>query len=108
MPIRIEILLLCLLVGAATYGFRFLPLRVDLSAIRPGGILARFLAATGPASIATLFVVSVRPVLQGALLSQAPLFSGVLAVLLGYQASKSVVTATLLGSAAYGAVFALI
>ena len=56
---RAEVVALALMVGAATWAFRYLPLRFDLSGLAPDGWLSRLLAATGPAAIATLFVASV-------------------------------------------------
>ena len=56
-----DAILLAVIVGACTWGFRYLPLRAGLHAIAPGGPLGRFLAATGPAAIATLFVAAALP-----------------------------------------------
>ena len=105
---RVEILTLALIVGACTYGFRFLPTRADLSGLKPGGALSRFLAGTGPAAIATLFVASILPMVQGDLWGQGSLLAGVLAVLGCYAATRSVVGATLAGAVAYGAIFAIL
>jgi len=74
--------------------------------MKPDGMLSRFLAATGPAAIATLFVASVLPMVQGAV--PLPMVVGTLAVIAVYAVSRSVVGATLAGSAAYGAAFAMI
>lgn len=103
---RAELLTLALIVGAFTWAFRFFPTRADLSAMKPDGILSRFLAATGPAAIATLFVASVLPMVQGGL--PVPMAVGTIAVGVVYAVSRSVVGATLAGSAAYGAAFAML
>ncbi|MDB5659353.1 MAG: putative rane protein [Cypionkella sp.] len=97
---RLEILSLALIVGPCTWAFRFFPTKADLSGIKPDGILARFLASTGPAAIATLFVASALPMLKGGV--PLPLVIGTLAVLAVYGASRSVVAATLAGSVGYG------
>ncbi|KAF0170312.1 MAG: hypothetical protein FD162_3578 [Rhodobacteraceae bacterium] len=103
---RAELLTLALIVGAFTWAFRFFPTKLDVSAMKADGVLARFLASTGPAAIATLFVASVLPMLQQGL--PVPLITGTAAVLATYLASRSVVGATLAGSAGYGlAVWAL-
>lgn len=103
---RADLLTLALIVGAFTWAFRFFPTKLDVSTIKPDGVLARFLASTGPAAIATLFVASVLPMLQQGL--PLPLIAGTTAVLTTYFASRSVVGATLAGSAGYGlAVWAL-
>lgn len=99
---RAEILILALIVGAFTWAFRFFPTRADLSALPKGGALSRFLAATGPAAIATLFTASALPYLQSDL--PLPAILGTLAVLAVYGASRSVVGATMAGSAVYGLV----
>lgn len=99
---RAEILVLALLVGAATWAFRALPLRADLSRLPERGVFARFLAAIGPAAIATLFVASILPMLT--LVGGLPLAqgAGLVAVLAVYAATRSVVGATLAGGAAHG------
>lgn len=105
---RVEILILALIVGAFTYSFRYLPMRINLMAIKPGGPLSRFLSSTGPAAIATLFVASILPALQSSLSGHAPLTFGIVAVLAAFAVTRSVVGATLAGALAYGAIFALI
>lgn len=102
---REEILILALLVGAANWLFRYGPTRLSGEA-RPGGPLSRFLAATGPAAIATLVVASVQPMaLDGQLL---PLLAGGGAVLGLWLWRRSVVVATLGGSAVFALVTALL
>ncbi|MDP3378796.1 MAG: AzlD domain-containing protein [Brevundimonas sp.] len=96
---RAEIVILALIVGFCTWAFRFFPTRADLSAMPQGGPLSRFLAATGPAAIATLFTASALPYLQGEM--PVPLILGTGAVLVVFAASRSVVGATMAGSAAY-------
>lgn len=102
---RVEILVLALIVGGCTWAFRFFPTRANLSALPPGGPLSRFLAATGPAAIATLFTASALPMVQGGL--PLPLLAGTVAVGVVFAVSRSVVTATLTGAAVYGLVFAV-
>lgn len=97
---RAEILTLALIVGAFTWAFRFFPTRADLSAIPASGWVSRFLAATGPAAIATLFTASAMPLVQGGL--PLPLALGSVATLAVFGVSRSVVGATMAGSAAYG------
>lgn len=105
---RGEILALCLIVGAFTYAFRVLPTRMDLSRLQPTGALSRFLAATGPAAIATLFVMSFVTTTNLSLPSLLPAGAGVGAVLAVFGVTRSVVAATLTGSIVYGAVFAVV
>lgn len=97
---RFEILALALIVGTCTWAFRFFPTKADLSGIKPDGILARFLASTGPAAIATLFVASALPMLRGGV--PLPLMIGTAAVLAMFAATRSVVMATLAGAVGYG------
>ncbi len=103
-----ELVLLMLIVGGFTYGFRFLPIRADLSALKPDGFVSRFLYSTGPAAIATLFVASILPMLQGSFSGQGPIAAGVLSVVVTFRVTKSVVGATLTGSMTYGLVFAFV
>ena len=63
---RPEILIMALVVGLANWCFRALPLRARLHELPPDSPLARFLGATGPAAIGTLFVASVLPYAQSA------------------------------------------
>lgn len=101
-----EVLALALVVGAANWAFRYLPIRFGLGSGRPEGVMARFLAAVGPAAIATLFVAAALPfTAQGDL--AAPL-AGTAAVVAVWFVARSVVGATLAGAAAYAAVFALV
>ena len=99
---RSEVLTLALAVGALTWAFRYLPLRLSLHAVRPDTVLGRFLAATGPAAIATLFVAEILPYLRVAVAGQMPLIAGVAAVLTVFYGRKSVVLATLAGSVMFG------
>jgi branched-subunit amino acid transport protein len=103
---RVDLFLMALAVGAATYAFRVLPTRMARADLPEGGLLARFLASTGPAAIATLFTASVLPMVQDAGLP-LPLLAGTLAVVGVFVWRKSVVLATLSGAAGYGAVFGL-
>lgn len=99
---RADVLELALIAGVLTYLWRYLPLRANLSDMAPGGILARFLAATGPAAIATLFVAEMLPLLHTSLGRQSGAAFGVLTVLVAYRWQKSVVFATLAGALACG------
>ncbi|WP_372840309.1 AzlD domain-containing protein [Phaeovulum sp.] len=104
-----ELVALALTVGAANWAFRYLPTRLDLSDTPQGGPFARFLAATGPAAIATLAVASLQPMVASAELAElAPVAAGVLGVTAAYFASRSVALATLAGAGLYGVVFALV
>ena len=101
-----DVLTLALLVGAANWLFRYGPTRMRLGSGGEGR-LARFLAATGPAAIATLVVASVLPMLSGAG-AVLPLLAGGAAVVGAWVWRRSVVVATLAGSLAYGVVFGLL
>ncbi|MEI6100083.1 MAG: AzlD domain-containing protein [Alphaproteobacteria bacterium] len=99
---RVDVLQLALIVGACTWAFRYVPLRMDLSRLQPDGLMARFLAATAPAAIGTLFVAEVMPYLRQPLTQQAPLLAGVTAVIAVFVRTRSAVVATLAGSLAFG------
>ena len=104
---RADVVDLALITGACTLAFRFLPLRADLSRMPPDGRLARFLAATGPAAIATLFTTEALPFVDTVLSHQLRLLAGVIAVIAVFGARKSAVLSTLAGAATYGVAYAL-
>ncbi|MCU0802658.1 MAG: AzlD domain-containing protein [Rhodobacteraceae bacterium] len=104
---RLELFLMALAVGVATYAFRVLPTRMARRDLPEGGMLARFLASTGPAAIATLFTASVLPLVQQAGLP-VPLVVGTLAVVAVFVWRRSVVLATLAGAGVYGGIFGLL
>lgn len=99
---RPEVLTLALAVGALTWAFRYLPMRTGLHAVRPDTVIGRFLAATGPAAIATLLAAELLPYLWVALTGQVPLVAGIAAVLAVFRWQRAVVPATLAGSALFG------
>lgn len=101
-----EVLVLALIVGAANWGFRYLPIRFGLGAGAEDGLFARFLAAVGPAAIATLFVASALPfAVAGEGIAPLAGTAGVVAV---WVWRRSVVLATLAGAVVYAMAFALI
>ena len=97
-----DLLILSLVVGAFTWAFRFGPTRLGLPRGKSGSTTARFLAATGPAAIATLFTASILPMLAGPAGDRVPLAAGIVAVLAVYGWRRSVLAATFAGAACYG------
>ena len=100
-----DLVILALLAGAANWAFRALPVLLMKREARPGGVAARFLASTGPAAIATLFVASVLPQLWPVPRDLWPLAAGVAATVLAFLPRRSVVAGTLCGAAGYAAAF---
>ena len=98
-----DLLIVALLAGAANWGFRALPILLRTDRMALGGWLERFLSATGPAAIATLFVASILPALIPDLVRLLPPISGIAAVLGGWLVTRSVALATLAGAFAHGA-----
>lgn len=103
-----DLVLMAVLAGAANWAFRALPTLLMRGEARPGGVMARFLASTGPAAIATLFVASVLPELWPMPKDPIPLICGVAATLAAFLPRRSVVAATMAGALAYGLAFALV
>lgn len=103
-----DLVLMTLMAGAANWAFRALPIIMMRGETRPGGLLAGFLAATGPAAIATLFVASILPQLWPVPKDIWPLLAGVVATFAGFLPRRSVVTGTLAGALAYGLIFSLL
>lgn len=90
------------LAGAANWAFRALPILARTDRMAPGGWLERFLSATGPAAIATLFAASILPALVPDFLRLLPVATGTLAVLATFLARRSVALATLAGALVHG------
>lgn len=105
---RPDVVALIVIVGAATWALRFLPMLLRLNEMRADTALSRFLSATGPAAIATLFVASVLPEAAGPWRGQVPLWIGVATVLAVWFWRRSVVAATLGGALAYGLAFGML
>ena len=105
---NISLLLVGLMAGAANWAFRVLPILLMRRDMQATGLFGRFLATTGPAAIATLFVASVLPQFWPVPRDLGPLAVGVLATIVAFLPQKSVVFATVTGAVAYGAAFALL
>ncbi len=99
---RSELIVMALAVGLCTWGFRFLPTKLNLTRGDPEGLMQRLLAATGPAAIATLFTASILPMLSFEAARWVPLVLGVAAVVGAFVWRGSVAVATMAGAAAYG------
>ena len=97
-----ELLTVALLAGAANWAFRALPILARMDRMAVGGWLGRFLSATGPAAIATLFVASILPALSLDLVRLLPVAIGTATVLATWVARRSAVLATLAGAVAHG------
>jgi branched-subunit amino acid transport protein len=105
---NMELLAVALMTGAANWAFRVLPTLTRTDRLAPGGWLERFLAATGPAAIGTLFVASILPLLSGTMATLLPGIAGTIAVVAVYLGNRSVVAATLGGAVVYGLAFWLL
>lgn len=97
-----ELLTVAILAGAANWAFRALPIMARMDRMAVGGWLGRFLSATGPAAIATLFVASILPALTPDLVRLLPVVLGTAAVLASWVLRRSVVLATLAGAVVHG------
>ena len=97
-----NLLTVALLAGVANWAFRALPVMARTDRLAAGGWLERFLSATGPAAIATLFVASILPALTPDMAKLLPVATGTLAVLALWLIRRSVVLATIAGAVAHG------
>lgn len=102
MSLDMDIFWIAILAGLANWAFRALPTMLMTSQPTAGSILSKFLASTGPAAIATLFVGTILPEFYPEPRHILPLVLGVLATVLAFLPHKSVVVATLSGSVVYG------
>lgn len=100
-----DLVVVALLAGTANWVFRVLPTLARTERLAPGGWLERFLAATGPAAIATLFMAAILPLLSPGVAQLLPVGSGTVAVLGVYLVRRSVVLATLAGALAHAVAF---
>ena len=91
-----EVLLLGLLVGAANYCFRYLPLRLRVGNARPTkrGAVGILLDTIGIASICALLVVSTAP--------EVPTLVGFAVLGASFYKTRSIIIPTLLSALAYG------
>jgi hypothetical protein len=97
-----DLLIVALLAGTANWAFRVLPTRMNPADLSPNSLMARFLAATGPAAIGTLFVASILPALSLVPAQVLPLILGTLAIVAVFAIRRSVVAATLAGALVHG------
>lgn len=97
-----DLLTVALIAGAANWAFRALPILLRADRLAAGSRLGRFLTATGPAAIGTLFVASILPSLAPDAALLLPVLAGTGAVLATWFARRSVVLATLAGAVAHG------
>jgi asparagine N-glycosylation enzyme membrane subunit Stt3 len=97
-----ELLTVALMAGVANWCFRALPILARTGRTTAGGWMGRFLSATGPAAIGTLFVAAILPSLTPDAVQLLPVVTGTLAVLGLWVLRKSVVLATLAGAVAHG------
>lgn len=103
-----ELFATAVLAGAANWLFRAGPILARSDRMGARGWLERFLSATGPAAIATLFVASILPAISPDLNRLFPTLAGTLAVLCIWLARRSVVLATLAGALVHGLAFWLV
>lgn len=103
-----DLLLMAALAGLANWAFRALPTILLRQEPKPGGVFAGFLASTGPAAIATLFVASGMGMISPAAKDLVPFAVGTLGTVLAFLPKRSVVVATLAGATAYGIAFAMV
>ncbi len=97
-----ELLTVAVMTGFANWAFRALPVIARADRIAAGGWLERFLSATGPAAIGTLFIASILPALVPEVVKLLPLAMGTMAVLAIWFTRRSVVLATLVGALVHG------
>lgn len=103
-----DLLAVACLAGAANWAFRAGPILLHSDRMGARGWLERFLSATGPAAIATLFTASILPALVPDPSSLVPVLAGTLAVLGTWLVRRSVVLATLAGALVHGIAFWLV
>lgn len=97
-----ELVIVTLIVAVGTWAVRFLPTKLPLDTIAPGGRVSRFLNATGPAAIAALTVATFLPLLEADLGALTLLGAGVAGTVGGFFIKRDISFATLAGALVYG------
>ncbi|MDF1896766.1 L-valine transporter subunit YgaH [Rahnella contaminans] len=103
-----NVILVCLLVGAVNYLFRYLPLRMGArqkSGTLKSGPLSRVLDSIGIASICALLVVSSTPEILRDQQKLLPSLAGFVVLAIIFWRTKSIIMATLSGALVYGLAF---
>ncbi|HEI8867712.1 L-valine transporter subunit YgaH [Serratia sp. AKBS12] len=103
---KTEVIVISLLVGAANYLFRYLPLRLSSARQQQPGLkrgkTALLLDSIGIASICALLVVSSAPVVMREPDKLLPTLVGFAALSLCFYRSKSIIFSTLVGALLFG------
>ncbi|MBD1229158.1 L-valine transporter subunit YgaH [Xenorhabdus griffiniae] len=104
-----KILLIGLIVGAANFLFRYLPLRlgVNRSPTEKKGKMGVILDSIGIASICSLLIVSSIPDVMKEHSKLFPTLIGCLTICLFFYKTRSIIISTLSGAIAFGVIFKL-
>jgi branched-subunit amino acid transport protein AzlD len=102
------LVLVTVAVGLGTWLFRFLPTKLELAKDGSDSLLNRFFGSTGPAAIATMFVVSIVPTLRDDVATILPTLCATAAIAISFFWRRSVAIATLVGAGVYGVTFGLL
>ncbi|MBI6548390.1 L-valine transporter subunit YgaH [Xenorhabdus lircayensis] len=102
-----KILFIGLVVGAANFLFRYLPLRLDANRLPSGkaGKMGIILDSIGIASICSLLIVSSIPDVMKEHPKIFPSLIGCLTICLFFYKTRSIIIATLSGAAVFGIIF---
>lgn len=103
-----DLLFVGLIVGVGTWAMRYLPTRIDVSSIRPGSPVSRFLDATGPAAIAALCVASFLPLIEADIKALAMLAAGLAGTYFGFRLGRDISVSSIGGALGYGLAFWLL
>lgn len=103
-----DFLIVTLIVGIGTWALRYLPSRIDMSSVTPGGPVSRFLEATGPAAIAALCVAAFLPMVEADMVAMIKLAAGLAGTFLGFKLSRDMSVAAIAGAAGYALAFWLL
>ncbi|MBE8595502.1 L-valine transporter subunit YgaH [Xenorhabdus sp. BG5] len=104
-----KILLIGLIVGAANFLFRYLPLRLGInrSPAEKKGKMSVILDSIGIASICSLLIVSSIPDIMKEHSKLFPTLIGCLTICLFFYKTRSIIISTLSGAVAFGIIFKL-
>ncbi len=103
-----DLVITTLIVGIGTWAMRYLPTKINVSSIKPGGPMSRFLDATGPAAIAALCVASFLPMVEADWRELVMLAAGLAGTFVGFRLRRDISLASICGAAGYALAFWLV
>ncbi|HEX3158184.1 MAG TPA: AzlD domain-containing protein [Gemmatimonadaceae bacterium] len=105
---RTDLVIVAVVVGLGTWLFRFVPTRLrGMSGVRSSRLTGA-MESIGPAAIVTLFIAAVLPDLVAGARDRPLILIGCATTVLVFRLKRSLVSATMAGTVAYGLAFGVL